>query len=348
MTREMGAALRRIQLGSALSAFGLGFTVPYLYVYVAQVRDLRGGGSWRLRDGGAGLCRSPDGPSTGGACPCWWWPPVWLAPPPGIRGSPGRRAGRRGPGRGYRRHAPALATMLVWCSTATRTRAFAVQFFLQNLGLGLGGLVGGQLVDVDRPASFTLFLIEAAMFVVLGVMTTVRMPRPASLGEVRPPTPRRQGGGLRARRTGWCSCACSGSAAPATGGLARARAAGRPARPRAGRQHRGHRVQFVVLGSWVGAPRAVGLLGVRLDRGAGGWATAARPWRRPRSSPRTRCSGWVRRCCRRPSRRWSRTWRRSRWSGSTTRRSPCASSSRWRSARRSAGPWGPRCTARTS
>ncbi|MGC5411409.1 MFS transporter, partial [Streptomyces sp. DT225] len=39
----MGAALRRIQLGSALSAFGLGFTFPYLYVYVAQVRDLGAG-----------------------------------------------------------------------------------------------------------------------------------------------------------------------------------------------------------------------------------------------------------------------------------------------------------------
>ena len=36
----MGAAMRRIQVGNALSAFGLGFTVPYLYVYVAQVRDL--------------------------------------------------------------------------------------------------------------------------------------------------------------------------------------------------------------------------------------------------------------------------------------------------------------------
>src|SRR6478609_7488264 len=32
--------MRRIHMGSALGAFGLGFTVPYLYVYVAQVRDL--------------------------------------------------------------------------------------------------------------------------------------------------------------------------------------------------------------------------------------------------------------------------------------------------------------------
>ncbi len=74
-------------------------------------------------------------------------------------------------------------------------------FFLQNLGLGLGGLVGGQLVDVDRPASFTmLFLIEAAMFVVLGaVVTTVRMPRTASLGGARPSgDAAAKGGGLRA------------------------------------------------------------------------------------------------------------------------------------------------------
>src|SRR3954453_17108597 len=36
----MGAALRRIQLGNALSAFGNGFTVPFLFVFVARVRDL--------------------------------------------------------------------------------------------------------------------------------------------------------------------------------------------------------------------------------------------------------------------------------------------------------------------
>ncbi|MFV2121515.1 hypothetical protein ACE14D_25020, partial [Streptomyces sp. Act-28] len=35
--------MRRIQTGNALSAFGLGFTVPYLYVYVAQVRGLGAG-----------------------------------------------------------------------------------------------------------------------------------------------------------------------------------------------------------------------------------------------------------------------------------------------------------------
>jgi MFS family permease len=75
---------------------------------------------------------------------------------------------------------PALATMIVSCSSvATRSRAFATQFFLNNLGLGVGGLLGGLMVDEQRPATFTfLFVIEAAMFVVLAlVLVTVRLPR---------------------------------------------------------------------------------------------------------------------------------------------------------------------------
>lgn len=198
MTREMGAALRRIQLGSALSAFGLGFTVPYLYVYVAQVRDL-GAGT-------AGVVLA-----------------VFAMAALAVLPFTGRAIDRRGPlpvlvvaavaaavgacalgvsdgvasavlsaavlGAGTAVMQPALATMLVWCSSAaTRTRAFAMQFFLQNLGLGIGGLVGGQLVDVDRPSSFTvLFLIEAAMFLVLGIVAvTVRMPRNPSLAGAVP------------------------------------------------------------------------------------------------------------------------------------------------------------------
>ncbi|MEU9089106.1 MFS transporter [Streptomyces sp. NPDC087901] len=185
----MGAALRRIQLGSALSAFGLGFTVPYLYVYVAQVRDL-GAGT-------AGVVLA-----------------VFAMAALAVLPFTGRVIDRRGPlpvlvvasvvaslgavalgfssqvtasvlsaavlGAGTAVMQPALATMLVRCSdTATRTRAFAMQFFLQNLGLGIGGLVGGLIVDTSRASSFTLlFLIEAVMFLVLGaIAATVRMPR---------------------------------------------------------------------------------------------------------------------------------------------------------------------------
>ncbi|MFF9085589.1 MDR family MFS transporter [Streptomyces sp. NPDC014991] len=188
MTRAMGAAMRRIHVGNALSAFGLGFTVPYLYVYVAQVRGL--------------------GAMTAGLVLAVFAVAALIVLP-----FAGRAIVRRGPlpvlvaalvtaalgalslglaagattvllsaaalGAGQAVMQPALATMIVDCSTAdTRSRAFATQFFLQNLGLGVGGLIGGHLVDTTHVSSFTLlFAIEAAMFLLLvGVVATVRMP----------------------------------------------------------------------------------------------------------------------------------------------------------------------------
>ncbi|MFF3339086.1 MFS transporter [Streptomyces flavidovirens] len=206
----MGAAMRRIQMGNALSAFGIGFTVPYLYVYVAQVRDL--------------------GASTAGVVLAVFAVAALLVLP-----FTGRVIDRRGPlpvlvggavsaaagalamglassvpmvllsaallGAGTAVVQPALATMIVWCSTpATRTRAFAMQFFLANLGLGIGGLIGGQLVDESRPDSFLLlFSIEAVMFLVLaGIGASVRLPRAAVIPGAMPQDDPATGGGLRA------------------------------------------------------------------------------------------------------------------------------------------------------
>lgn len=188
MTRAMGAAMRRIHVGNALSAFGLGFTVPYLYVYVAQVRGL---GAMT-----AGLVLAVFAvaalivlPFAGRAIVRRGPLPVLLAAlvtaalgalSLGIAGSAAAvlvSASLLGAGQAVMQ--PALATMIVDCSSAeTRSRAFAMQFFLQNLGLGVGGLIGGHLVDTTSAASFTLlFAIEAAMFLLLAlVMTTVRMP----------------------------------------------------------------------------------------------------------------------------------------------------------------------------
>ncbi len=188
MTRAMGAAMRRIHVGNALSAFGLGFTVPYLYVYVAQVRGL---GAMT-----AGLVLAVFAvaalivlPFAGRAIVRRGPLPVLLAAlvtaalgalSLGLAGSAWSvllAASALGAGQAVMQ--PALATMIVDCSSAdTRSRAFAMQFFLQNLGLGIGGLIGGHLVDTTRVSSFTLlFAIEAAMFLLLvAVMATVRMP----------------------------------------------------------------------------------------------------------------------------------------------------------------------------
>ncbi|MBW8702434.1 Tetracycline resistance protein, class B [Streptomyces sp. MBT84] len=197
--------MRRIHVGNALSAFGLGFTVPYLYVYVAQVRDL--------------------GAATAGLVLA-----VFAAAALVVLPFAGRAIVRRGPrpvlltalvvaavgalslglaatavrvlvsaallGAGQAVMQPALATMIVDSSTTqTRSRAFAMQFFLQNLGLGVGGLIGGHLVDTTRAASFTLlFAVEAAIFLLLVViMATVRIPH----------LPQSEADAPRGGRSGW-------------------------------------------------------------------------------------------------------------------------------------------------
>lgn len=214
MTREMGAAMRRIQAGNALSAFGLGFTVPYLYVYVAQVRDL-GAGTAGVVLAVFAMAALVVLPFTGRIIDRRGPLPVLVsgavlasvgALAMGFSGSvPAAVMSAAVLGAGTAVMQPALATMIVWCSSAaTRTRAFATQFFLANLGLGVGGLVGGQIVDQDRPGSFTLlFAVEAAMFLVLaGMAASVRLPRPAAFAvsalSKETDAARRAGGGVRA------------------------------------------------------------------------------------------------------------------------------------------------------
>ncbi|WP_340377881.1 MFS transporter [Streptomyces sp. SS7] len=195
VTRAKGAAMRRIHVGNALSAFGLGFTVPYLYVYVAQVRGL---GAMT-----AGLVLAVFAvaalivlPFAGRAIVRRGPLPVLLAALVtaavgalglGLAGTATAvLAASAALGAGQAVMQPALATMIVDCSTTeTRSRAFAMQFFLQNLGLGIGGLIGGHLVDTTRVSSFTLlFAIEAAMFLLLvAVMATVRVPSAPRIGE---------------------------------------------------------------------------------------------------------------------------------------------------------------------
>lgn len=198
MTTAMGAALRRIQLGNALSAFGNGFTVPFTFIYVAQVRGLGAGtaGAVLAMFAVAALVVLPF---TGRAIDRRGPAPVAVVGTLlaasgslglGLSGSEaGVVAAAAALGAGVAVVQPALATMIVWCSTtATRSRAFATQFFLNNLGLGIGGLIGGLIVDTTHPASFIrLFAIEAAMFVVLGVVVAVtRMPHVPRLTESIP------------------------------------------------------------------------------------------------------------------------------------------------------------------
>lgn len=201
----MGAALRRIQLGNALSAFGSGFTVPYLYVYVAKVRDL-GANTAGVVLAMLAVAALVVLPLTGRAIDRRGPLPVAIVGTVSAAiGALGLGLSATEPlviasaialGAGIAVIQPALATMIVWCSTTvTRSRAFATQFFLNNLGLGVGGLVGGLLVDESHASSFVrLFAIEAVMFLVLGAaVATVRLPRAPKVEDAVPTEERAKG-----------------------------------------------------------------------------------------------------------------------------------------------------------
>ena len=76
---------------------------------------------------------------------------------------------------------PSQSTLITGLTPAEqRPAAFAMQRVVMNLGIGVGALVGGLIASTDSPGTFTaLFLIDAVTFVVdLGVMLSF-VPQPA-------------------------------------------------------------------------------------------------------------------------------------------------------------------------
>lgn len=61
-----------------------------------------------------------------------------------------------------------------------RPSAFAMQRVVMNLGFGLGALTGGLIAVADSPETFTLlFLVDAASFAVYGAVMLALVPEPA-------------------------------------------------------------------------------------------------------------------------------------------------------------------------
>jgi MFS family permease len=75
---------------------------------------------------------------------------------------------------------PSQSTLIAGLTPhAQRPAAFAMQRVVMNLGIGLGALAGGLIATTSEPATFSaLFLLDAATFLVYGAVMLVLVPSP--------------------------------------------------------------------------------------------------------------------------------------------------------------------------
>ncbi|GAA4691199.1 MFS transporter [Phytohabitans rumicis] len=188
---------RWILVGTLLSAVGRGLTLPFLYIYLTEVRGLAGGTAglavgWM---GAVGLALSLVGgtlidrfgarrvllPSwalliAGSVCLALVqsaWQAFAVLTVFGV----GNAAVWSG-------QSTVLATLT---SEGERQRTFGLHFTMINLGIGVGGLISGVLVDVARPSTFQLiYLLDAASYL---VPATILLAMPAVGGRIARPAP---------------------------------------------------------------------------------------------------------------------------------------------------------------
>jgi MFS family permease len=166
-------AARRVLVGTLLSSFGRGLTLPFLLVYLTQVRGLNAG-TVGLLAGWMGLVSLSLAPLGGSLLDRFGarsvvLPLTLVASAGGVMlafasGVPGAFAALT---------VIAVAFSALWSGQSTlmaslvteaeRQKAFGLQFTLINLGIGAGGLVAGTFVDVHRPHTFlVIYLCDAA------------------------------------------------------------------------------------------------------------------------------------------------------------------------------------------
>ncbi len=187
--------VRRLFVGLGLSALGSGLTLPFLFVYLAEVRDIPTstvgllfawmgvlgfavsplGGSAIDRFGPrsvmlVGLCTEALGVGSlvlvqdtlqallAASLLCLGGTALWPA-------------------------STAMLTRLV--PEARREKVYGLQFMLLNAGLGIGGLVSAALVHLDDPASFQrVYVIDACSY--LGyILIVATLPRGTGRHEPR-------------------------------------------------------------------------------------------------------------------------------------------------------------------
>jgi MFS family permease len=172
-TLPASSAARRLLVGTLLSSFGRGLTLPFLLVYLTQVRGLNAG-TVGLLAGWMGVVSLVLAP-LGGTLVDRFGARAVVLPLTLVASLGGVLLAFAGGvvGAFVALTVIAIAFSALWSGQSTimaslvteaeRQKTFGLQFTLINLGIGAGGLVAGTFVDVHRPHTFlAIYLCDAA------------------------------------------------------------------------------------------------------------------------------------------------------------------------------------------
>lgn len=194
-------------LGTLLSALGVGMVLPFLYIYLTDVRGmdatvvglvvgwmgllslvLAGPIGWCIDRFGARRVLLPmfvvDGVGVGGyALVHEPWQAFATASLAAV-GGPAIFAG--------------LNTLFSSITSEDeRQRVFGLNFAILNLGIGTGGLIGGFIADVHRPESFQILYVVNAIAALAPALVLLSMPGIGGARPRGPDEPKRQDVGYR-------------------------------------------------------------------------------------------------------------------------------------------------------
>ena len=189
-----------VQFGGAVNAFGTGMVIPFTLIYLHNVRGISlaaAGGALAIAAAvalTAGIAAGNVVDRVGGRNTLAFGlllQTISMALFPLVHNAWEAAALLAVQGIGTACFWPGQSTLLArLADPETRHHAYALQRISMNLGIGLGGVVGGLIATTADPHSFTvLYLLDAATFLAfVVVLAFVHEPRPAPApdGEAKP------------------------------------------------------------------------------------------------------------------------------------------------------------------
>jgi predicted MFS family arabinose efflux permease len=178
---ELPRSVQILQVGGLLNALGNGLVLPFLFIYLHEVRDMSPAVSG-LIVGTNSAVSIVAGPAYGalidrigprrtltialGLMACGFASyPLVHEPWQGFLAAAVAGLGNGG-------FWPSQSTLVAGLTPPERMHAaFAMQRIVMNLGIGLGVVIGGLIASTSAPGSFTLlFLADASTFVIFGLV----------------------------------------------------------------------------------------------------------------------------------------------------------------------------------